>query len=130
MHLLTPSLAPCIVRSGPAFSKLALQILLPLACPLAPAPLPVGHADESVAQKLQMPSLQQGGTRWRLARKEVMRTIKLDCPRARAAASLASHPQGAVVHEHVDDDDVFYLFFPETIRKKLTFRVGFFGFGD
>jgi hypothetical protein len=46
---------------GPALSQLALQILLPLACPLAPAPLP-WHADESVAQHLQMPSLQQGGT--------------------------------------------------------------------
>ena len=88
--------------SGPALGQLALQILLPLVRPLAPAPLPVGHADESVAQQHEMSSLQQVGTRWRPARKEVIRTIELDCPRARAAAALASHPQGAAVHEHVD----------------------------
>jgi hypothetical protein len=49
----------------------------------------------------QMLSLQQGGTRWRPARKEVIRaairTIKLDCPRARTAAALASHLHSAVV---------------------------------
>ena len=38
--------------------QLSLQLLLPRDCPLAPVPLPVGHADESVAQQLQMPSLQ------------------------------------------------------------------------
>ena len=64
-----------------ARTQLAPQILLPLACPPALVPLPVGHAHESVAQQLQMPSLQQGGTRWRPARKEVRRTVKLHCPR-------------------------------------------------
>jgi hypothetical protein len=29
--------------------QLAPQVLLPLACPLAPFPLPVGHDDEDVA---------------------------------------------------------------------------------
>ena len=65
-------------------------------------PLPVGHGDESVTKQLQMPSCQQGGTRWRPAREEVRRTIKLDCPCARAAAPLASLPPAAVVHDHVD----------------------------
>ena len=40
----------------------------------------------------QMPSLEQGGTSWRRAREQVRRTIKLHCPRAHAAAPLASHP--------------------------------------
>ena len=48
-------------------SQLAPQILLPLACSLAPGPLPVGHADDSVAQHMQVASFQQSGTRWRLA---------------------------------------------------------------
>ena len=56
--------------------QLDSQVLHPLACPLARGPLPAGHGDESVAQKLQMPSLQQSGTCWRPARKEVRRTIK------------------------------------------------------
>jgi hypothetical protein len=51
--------------------QLAPHILLPLACPLV-----VGHADEDVAQQLQMQSIQQGGTRWRPVRKDVLRTIK------------------------------------------------------
>jgi hypothetical protein len=74
--------------------QLAPQILLPLACPLAPLPF-ARHADKGVAEQ-QMPSLQQGGTRWRRARQEVLRTIKLNCSRARAAAPLASHPPAAV----------------------------------
>jgi hypothetical protein len=61
--------------------QLAPRILFPLACALAPAPLPIGNADDSVAQQLQIPSLQQGGTRWRPARKEVPRPVKLHCPR-------------------------------------------------
>jgi len=32
--------------------QLAPQVLLPLACPLATFPLPVGHGDEGVAQQL------------------------------------------------------------------------------
>jgi hypothetical protein len=35
--------------------QLAPQVLLTLACPLAPVPLPVAHDDEGVAQQLQMP---------------------------------------------------------------------------
>jgi hypothetical protein len=95
-------LEPGITRFLYTMFQLAPQVLLPLACPLAPFPLPVGHGDEGVAQQLQMPSLQQGGTRWRPARGEVPRTIQLNCPRARAAAPLASHPPAAVVHDHVD----------------------------
>ena len=34
-------------------------------------------------------------SRWSPARKEVIKTIKLDCPRADAASALVSHPQGA-----------------------------------
>ena len=56
-------------------SYVVASSLLPLACPLTSFPLPVGHADESVAHPKQMPSLQQGGTRWRPAREEVRRTI-------------------------------------------------------
>jgi hypothetical protein len=32
--------------------QLAPQVLLPLACPLAPFPLTVGHGDEGMAQEL------------------------------------------------------------------------------
>ena len=45
----------CCVEGSRA--QLAPQMLLPLACPIALVPLPVGHAHESVAQQ-QMPSLQ------------------------------------------------------------------------
>ena len=45
-------------------------------CHLAPAPLPVGHDDESVAQQLQLPSLQHGDTCRRPACKEVRRHVK------------------------------------------------------
>jgi hypothetical protein len=36
--------------------QLAPHVLLPLTCPIAPAQLPVGHEDESMAQQLQLPS--------------------------------------------------------------------------
>jgi hypothetical protein len=68
-----------------------LGVLLPLACPLAIAPLPVGHANESVAQQLQMPSLQQGGTYRRPACKEVRGPSNLHCPHP-SAAPLSSSP--------------------------------------
>jgi hypothetical protein len=84
-------LGDSIARCVYTVCQLAPQVLLPLACPLAPFPLPVGHGDEGVAQELQVPSLQQGGTRWRPAREEVRRTIELHYPR------LASHPPAAVV---------------------------------
>ena len=48
---LARTLWPC---RGPARAQLAPH---PLACPPALVPLPVGHAHESVAQQLQMPSL-------------------------------------------------------------------------
>jgi hypothetical protein len=54
--------------------------------------LPVGHDDENVAQQLQMQTLQQSTTRWRPACEEARGTIKPHCPRACAAAPLASHP--------------------------------------
>jgi hypothetical protein len=66
--------------------------LLPLACPLAPAPLPVGHADESVAQQLQMLSFQQGGTLWRPARKNVRRLVELHCLRPAPPPLILSPP--------------------------------------
>ena len=87
------SIARCLYTG----CQLVPQVLLPLACRLAPFPLPVGHGDQGVAQQQKVPSLQQGGTRWRPAREEVRRTIELHCPRARAAAPLASHPPAAVV---------------------------------
>ena len=93
------SIARCLYTG----CQLVPQVLLPLACPLAPFPLPVGHGDEGVAQQQEVPSLQQGGTRWRPAREEVRRTIKLHCPRARAADPLASHPPSAVVHMSMED---------------------------
>ena len=80
---------------GPALSQLALQILLPLACPPAPASLP-GHADESVAQQLQMPSLQQGGTCRRPVCQELRMPVKIHCPHP-PAATLASCLEGALV---------------------------------
>jgi len=71
---------PGITRFLYTVFQFAPQVLLPLACPFAPFPLPVGHGDEDVAQQLQMPSLQQGGTRWRPALEEVSRTIKTPLP--------------------------------------------------
>ena len=56
---------------GTACAKLEPKVLLPLDWPLTRVPLPVWHADERVAQQLQMPSFEQGGTRWRPARQEV-----------------------------------------------------------
>ena len=79
-------------------SYVVASSLLPLACPLTSFPLPVGHADESVPHPKQMPSLQHGGTRWRPAREEVRRTIKLHCPRLPLTATLASNLQ----HAHVN----------------------------
>ena len=70
-------LEPGITRCLYTVCQLAPQVLLPPTCPLAPFPLPVGHGDEGVAQQLQMPSLQQGVTRWRPPLEEVQRTIKL-----------------------------------------------------
>ena len=61
--LLEPGITRCLYTE----CQLAPQVLLPLACPLAPFPLPVGHGDEGVAKQLQMPSLQQGVTRDPLA---------------------------------------------------------------
>jgi hypothetical protein len=52
-----------------------------LAMLLLPAQLPIGDADDSVAQQLQIPTLQPGGTCWRPARKEVPRPVKLHCSR-------------------------------------------------
>ena len=46
----------CLPHPALRASELAPQVQLPLACPLNPIPLPVGHAHESVAQQLQMPS--------------------------------------------------------------------------
>jgi len=92
------SIARCLYTG----CQLVPQVLLPLACPLAPFPLPVGHGDQGVAQQQKVPSLQQGGTRWRPAREEVRRTIKLHCPYPPAAPD-ASCLQGAVVSDdHVD----------------------------
>jgi hypothetical protein len=78
------------------------QVLLPLSCSVAPVPLPVGHADESVTQQLHMPSLQQCGACWFPARKEVRRPVKLHCPRPSPAAPLASNLQGSIDSEHVN----------------------------
>jgi hypothetical protein len=75
--------------SGSAEGPHARSMLLRY-CSLSPAPPPVGHADESVAHQLQMPSLQQGGTRWRPVRKEVPRPV--NCPRTPPAAPLPTHP--------------------------------------
>jgi len=83
-----------------ARAQLAPQILLPLACSLAPGPLPVGHADDRVAQHMQMPSLQQGGTRWRPARKEVPKPVKLHCPHLPSTVPLTSLFLD-VMHDHV-----------------------------
>jgi hypothetical protein len=69
-----------------AQARYVVACSLPLRyCSLSPAPLHpshslVGHADDSVAQQLQMPSLQQGGTRWHPASKEVRRPVKTHCP--------------------------------------------------
>ena len=67
------------VSFGVFFADLEAPSLLLRCCSLSPGPLhpshSQGHADQGVAQKFQMPSLQQGGTRWRPARKEVRESV-------------------------------------------------------
>lgn len=79
---------PLVPLPACAMSRYVVAASLPLRhCSLSPGPLqfplPVGHANQGVAQQPQISSL-QGGTRWCLAHKEVRRTINLNCPRAHA----------------------------------------------